>query len=721
MEQKQETHSGLQQGAQDEIDLTHLINVISRAFLRICVITTLIAIIAAIFIADLPPIYKASTVLQLQIQQAKPIAIQGVLQNDINNKDYFQTQIEILRSDLITEKVINELNLSHYPYYTQNKPLSKFAEIVANIKNKLSPAATSVQVINPQAFIAQIKSAVKIGLIKNTPLLTISYEHYSAELAALIANTYADVYIQHNRNFRVQQTITASLWLKEGVQALKDNLNLAESNLTDFLQQENLINDSGIDNFTATELQILTTKLNAIRSELISAQTLYRQINQAQNLDLLTSTSIKALSSHAVIVELRNDYTRVKNNIAELSKRYGPRHDRMIRANAQLSVVEDNAQKELQQLALGFKKSITLLEQNESAVIAALQAKKSEHRTLIRQKARYKELNRELTSSNELYNMFLMRLKETNLTNDLNLSTVTITDRAKTPRAPFKPKRALILVLVILLTLMLLVAHALLSALFFVNQDNVKNLAVPLLGSLPNFKAINKKFEQHSPQQLFQTNNVIFEATQSLRTSLQLSGVTKKQQVIMVTSSTVAEGKSTSAIYLAMALAQSHKVIILEADMRKPSVRKKMGIPNMQRGLVDILTKSGNLNSYIWHDQHSNLAVLSAGELTDSPSNLLISKRFSSCLAILRSQYDYIIIDSPPSLLVSDALIIGQHSDFNILVTRSNKSKMSELNGTIELLAKHGVSTNGIILNQEPLKNDKRYQYYYKREAALAS
>jgi len=152
VEQKAEAHSGLQQGGQDEIDLSHLINIIRRAFLRICVITTLVAIIAALFIADLPPIYKASTVLQLQIQQTKPIAIQGVLQNDINNKDYFQTQIEILRSDLITEKVIQQLQLSQYPYYSQHKPRTQFAEILTNLKTRLSLSTTSVQVIDPQAF-----------------------------------------------------------------------------------------------------------------------------------------------------------------------------------------------------------------------------------------------------------------------------------------------------------------------------------------------------------------------------------------------------------------------------------------------------------------------------------------------------------------------------------------------------------------------------------------
>jgi len=724
VEQKYETHNGFQQGGQDEIDLTHLFNIIRRSLLRICVLTTLIAIIAAIFITDLPPIYKASTVLQLQVQQTKPIAIQGVLQNDVNNKDYFQTQIEILRSDLITEKVITKLNLSQHPYYTQRKINSQLNRVINDIINVISPAKlTEPTVINPQVLIGQIKAAVNVSLIKNTQLLTISYEHNSPVLAALIANTYADVYIQHNRDFRIQQTVNASLWLKEGVQALKDNLNLAERNLTTFLQQENLIDDSGVDNFTAKELQNLTAKLNNIRSELISAQTLYKQISEAQNLDLLTSTSIKAFSNQSVLIKLRHDYTQAKNNKEELSKRYGPYHDKMIKANTQLSVAKDNAQNALQQVALGFKKNITLLEQNEAAIIAALEVKKTEHRTQIKQKARYKELNRELASSNELYNMFLMRLKETNLTNDLNLSTATITDKAKIPLSPFKPKRALILVLVILLTLMLLVAHALIHAVFFVNQDNVTNLQAPLLGSLPDFKAINKKFKQQSPQQLFLTNKMIFEAVQSLRTSIQLSAKTKKQQVIMVTSNSVGEGKSTSAIYLAMALAQTHKTIIVEADMRKPSVRRKMGIPDRQRGLVDILTKSGNLNSYIWHDQQTNLSIISAGELTDSPSNLLSSTRFTSCLKILRSQYEYIVIDTPPSQIVSDALIVGQQSDFNILITRTNNSKIGELNSTIELLKKHNISTDGIILNQESLKNDKRYQYQYQyqKEAAQAS
>ena len=725
MEQKTPTHNGFHTENQDEIDLALLFNIIRRAFLPICVITTIIAVVAAIFISDLPPIYKSSTVLQLQVQQTKPIAIQGILQNDSNNKDYFQTQIEILRSDIITEKVITKLNLSQHPYYTTAKPITPLQQHVNTLldfiwsqENSEAPTA-----INPQYFINQIKSATNIALIKNTQLLTISHEHNSPELAALIANTYADIYIQHNRDFRVEQTLNASLWLKEGVQALKDNLNLAERNLTTFLQQENLIDDSGVDNFTTEELQNLTTKLNNLRSELISARTIYKQINQAHDLDLLTSTSIKALSDQSVLIKLRHDYTQAKNHIAQLSERYGPKHDKMILAHAQLNIAEDNAHKALEQLALRFKKNITLLEQNEAAIVAALQSKKIEHRKQINQKARYKELNRELASSSELYNMFLMRLKETNLTNDLNLSTATITDVAKVPLSPFKPKRALILVLVILLTLMLLVASALIHAMFFVNQDNVAQLRVPLLGSLPDLKAVNKKFKQLSPQQLFLSDRIIFEAAQTLRTSLQLSAQGKKQQVIMVTSNAVGEGKSTSAIYLAMALAQAHKTIIIEADLRKPSVRRKMGLVNKQRGLVDILTKSGNFNSYICHDQQTKVDIIPAGELTDSPSNLLSSRRFASCLTILRAQYEYIIIDTPPSQIVSDALIVGQLSDYNILITRKNSSKIGELNNTIAMLNKHNVKTDGIILNQESLTNDKRYQYQYlyQKEVAQAS
>ena len=191
----------------------------------------------------------------------------------------------------------------------------------------------------------------------------------------------------------------------------------------------------------------------------------------------------------------------------------------------------------------------------------------------------------------------------------------------------------------------------------------------------------------------------------------------------MVTSNAVGEGKSTSAIYLAMALAQAHKTIIIEADLRKPSVRQKMGLVNKQRGLVDILTKSGNFNSYICHDQQTKVDIIPAGELTDSPSNLLSSRRFASCLTILRAQYEYIIIDTPPSQIVSDALIVGQLSDYNILITRKNSSKIGELNNTIAMLNKHNVKTDGIILNQESLTNDKRYQYQYlyQKEVAQAS
>ena len=628
----------------NEIDLKHLINIIRRTLPRIITITIIVAIVAVIVSVKLPPIYRATAVLKLQTEQALPVSIKGVLEHNINSKNYFQTQIEILRSDLITGKVIHQLELMQHPYYTQPPQPSLLFQTAAWLPEwgllQQFKQATTLPVkpkLSLQPFTRQIKAAVSINPIKNTQLINISYEHRQPELAAEIANAYVQAYIQHIRDFRIQQTINASSWLEDGVLILKDNLNQAEQALADFLQQENLNYDSEVAHLTSNELNNLTHKLNQIRAALLTQS---------------------------------------------------------------------------------FKKNLALIKQNEQAVLTELEQKKAEYRSIIRQKTRYKALSREVASSSELYNMFLMRLKETNLTNELNPSTANQTSIAKPPLETFKPKRTLILLFVILLALIGLVLHALFRSFWLVNQDNISQLQPQLLGSIPNLKAADKQFRQLSPQQLFQANNMIREAAQSLATTLQLSMPTHKQQIIVLTSAGVAEGKSTVAMFLAMALAQNSKALLIEADLRKPSIAKKMGIPTTRAGLTDILRNGGRLSDSIWYDSVSQLAVMPAKEVKDNPLNLLNSKRFQSCLTIFKSQYDYIVIDSPPSQLVSDTFIIAQAADINILVTRANVSKRHELDDTIAELSKHSINVNGIILNNVALQDDKKYHYQYQRKAA---
>jgi succinoglycan biosynthesis transport protein ExoP len=675
--QKYDSNAIPQQGSRNEINLKHLYNIIRRSLLRISLLTVLTALFAAIFIAQLPDTYKATAVVQLQAdavplqtEQLSLTSVNDVLQNEVNiavnRNDYYQTQIEILRSDQLTEKVIAQLKLRQHPYYTQPAQANLFIRGLNNLMRELNslpdwPLLIQLkQALHPyiqqpnippeaQAFNAQIKSAVNINPVEKTQLINISYEHRNPELAARIANAYANVYIQHDRDFRVQQTINAFQWLEDGVQILKDNLNKAEQNLADFLQQDNLIDDSDAEQFTANELKKLTTKLNLIRNKKIIAEAQHQQASQTQNVS----------------------------------------------------------------------KDLSLIKKNELAIMAVLAQKKAEYRELVEHKTRYHRLRQALTSSRELYDIFLSQLKESRLkknsiTHVIDQSATTLASTATPPQSPFKPKRILIFVLVVLLTIITLILHAVLRAFYRVNQDNIIRLQPTLLGTLPNLKSAEKRFKQLSPQQLFQSNKTVCAAAQRLRTSLQMSTLGQKQQVIVITSAATGEGKSTAAIYLAMALAQSTKTIIIDADIRKPSIGKKMGIPKAHTGLFDILTEGGSLIDSIWYDEQTKLSVMPVGERPDNSLNLFSSKRFKSCLTILKSQYDYIIIDSPHSQSVSDTFVIGQSADVIIVVTRSNHSKKNEIDHSIALLARHNIKVNGIILNNVSPLDDKRYHNHKK-------
>lgn len=322
-------------------------------------------------------------------------------------------------------------------------------------------------------------------------------------------------------------------------------------------------------------------------------------------------------------------------------------------------------------------------------------------------------LTSELQTSTELYELVMQQQEETEQNNYAPLAAI-LTEQAKTPLTADDHNRLDILMITVLITIILLLLQAFLRSLTLVDQDTITQIHAPLLGTLPDIRSAEKNFNRLSPQEIYFSNRIINDAAQSLGIALQLKESTPNKQVIVTTSASAGEGKSTSAIYLAMSLARSKKVILIEADMRKPSIGRKLGIPQSHNGLAGLLLSGGRLADCIWRDKQTGLDIMPASDIPQSPLNLLTSERFKSCLTILKSHYDHIIIDSPPSQPVSDTLIIGQLSDFNILVTRSNYSKKNELTETIAMLSKHNINVDGIILNRIALQDDKYYQYKKK-------
>ncbi len=575
------------------LDLKRLIIIMRRSYLRISVLTLIVAGITAFYLYTRPPIYRATAVLQVP-------------------KIHLQTQVEILRADRITENVITELKLSAVsdaPAHSSSEQRISLTDIGQQLNHWFSTLynylSEQLQIIslgtrsdrpqNSQAensaarhqeYVTEFKSRLNVYSVKDTRLINVSYAHHQPEMAAIIANTYAIEYIKLSQKFQRQQQLNSSLyqddsvWLDEGASRLSNKISQAERELSDFLQQDHLTEN---DEATSKELQRLTHKLQ-------------------------TSTEL-----YELVKQQQEEQTGKSENV------------------------------------------------QQSAIL---------------------------------------------------------TEQAKPPLSADNLKRLAIFIAIILLTIILLLLQAFLRSLYLVDRENITRLKAPLLGTLPDIKAAEKNFNHLSPQEIFSSNRLINDAAQSLGIALQLKGSDQKKQVIVITSASAGEGKSTSAIYLAMSLASNKKVILIEADMRKPSVGRRLGIPQSHNGLASLLLSGGRLADCIWQDKETGLDIMPAGDIPQSPLNLLTSERFKSCLTILKSHYDHIIIDSPPSQPVSDTLVIGQLSDFNIVITRSNYSKKQELAETITMLSKHNINVDGIILNRIALQDDKHYQYQYRKKAS---
>jgi succinoglycan biosynthesis transport protein ExoP len=324
----------------------------------------------------------------------------------------------------------------------------------------------------------------------------------------------------------------------------------------------------------------------------------------------------------------------------------------------------------------------------------------------------FKSLQREVQTNRNLYDTFFTRIKQANDSLELQTANARIVDSAVTPSSPFKPRKALLVSLALVLSLMFgaLLAFMLdyLDSTFKGAEDVEDKLGVSMLGMVPLVK--QKKKEAAGLLFLDDNQKNYAEAMRTVRTSVVLSGIDKPHRTIMVTSSVPSEGKSTSAINLAVAIGQMERVLLIDADMRKPTIAKVLNLPPNSPGLSNLVAGTATLDDCILHMEDANIDVLTSGLIPPNPSELLSSHKFAELLRKFAQEYDRVIIDSPPTLLVSDALLMSKVVDAVVYVIRSDITTHQTVRTGVNRLLAVKAPIIGVILNKVNMK--KAAQYY---------
>lgn len=708
----------------DEIDLLQLWQTIWRRKWSILALVMVVMMVAVLVVLSLTPIFRAGSTLLIEQKAAKVLSIEQVYGLEGNSSEYLQTQFELLKSRALAERVVRELNLTTHPEFDprqQPEPLIDIRGLLANFSlNKALPVTLPEDLeegVDPAE--AQIFSEVTEAFMKRisivpqgkSQLVRVEVEMADARMAAKAANALANGFIETQLEANMGMTMTATNWMNSRLSELRGTLKVAEDKLQAYREQENLIDLDGVSTISAGELKATSERMVDARRQRAEAESLYRQVQGSRDWEKLAS--LPAVLGDPLIQQFRANQAKAQAKVDELSKRYGARHPAMEAAQTELAAASASLRGQVEQVVAGIERNYQLATANESSLRASVDSNKAQIQDISRKEFKLRELQREVETNRALYDTFLSRLKETSATSDMESASARVVDRAVVPDEPVKPKKGLIVAIAGLLALFIGIGLTLLLEALnntFKSTEQVETkLNLPVMGILPLIKDKERSEVAH----LFggNQNRAFSESIRTIRTSVVLAGMSDQRKILVVTSSVPSEGKSTVSANLAIAMGQMERVLLIDADMRRPTLAKNFNFPVGTPGLANLIAGTAQLEDCIKHE--NGIDMLSAGTVPPNPLELLSSERFARLLSELRERYDRLVIDSAPTQAVSDAMILGQHASALLYVIKAESTAIPLAQKGVGQLLQNNAPVTGVVLNQVDIQKAQKEGYSY--------
>jgi capsular exopolysaccharide synthesis family protein len=681
------------------LDLRHYVHLLRKRW-RI-ILTTLIlgSAVSFVYTARQSKIYEATC--SLVIESTAPQVLEGVrdvIEMAASSREFYQTQYRIIRSHENTQKVLDRVGPPQSPKdKTGNVPPTR------------------------QDQIERLLKQVKVVGVRDSRIANIVVTDEDPERAASIANAFADGYIDGNLDYKLQGARSASTWLGEQAVDLRKQLESSELALYTFKKAHNLL-DVGLDDrqgMTRQNLQTLNGRLADIKSKRIEAESIRKLIVAAKN-DLSEKESLPEIRDNPVVTKLRENYLELLQMKADLNARYGEKHPKVLNIEEQIQATRRDYNKELDGVLKAFDKRYQALLDTESELTKWMRQEKAEALDLAKLEVEYRPMARDAENNVKVFGQVTQRHKEIDLTGLLRVNNVRILDRATPSKRPVSPSLSLNITFGVSLGLIL----GFVLAFAFEMLDNTVRtpeaaealIGAPMLGLLPLLTENKQRVAAEAPQRdltVFREPTCLAaEACRSIRTNLRFLSAQKEVQLLAVTSPGPRDGKTTTAISLAITMAQAgSRVLLLDADMRRPRIHKSFGITS-EKGVSNAIMGDSKLKDLVVHSEIPNLDVLPCGPIPPNPAELLHTDRFRELLAELRNTYDKVVLDAPPTGPVTDPAIIGSLTDGVVLVLRAGHTTRDAAMQARRHLTDAGARILGLVVNQTDRKGG-RYGYGY--------
>lgn len=696
---------------------------------RWAVLTCLLIVFSTVAIGTLKqtPIYEGKVLTEINQEPPNVLNFREILQIDTRDIDsYRETQYKVLQSRTLAERVVRDLKLYQYPEFYRRRALLGLVERDPDqIPSASDPGPPDSSSDAYRNSVKHFLDTLSVSPVRRSNLVEVAFYSEDAALAARVANQLAADYIDQNLQVKWDETIKASEWLQGQLVGLKGKLEKSEDTLQAYAQANSILFVEEKKNLVNERLAQLQEQYTKTQAERFQKEALYGLVQAGKVQDLPGFLSNRLIQDLAVrLAELERDYSQLTATVK-------PDYPKAVALEKQIDTLQASLDRQKKALAQNIVDEYRSALANEKFLAQALEQQKKEVNGIAEKSIQYNILKREVDTSKQLYDGLLQRLKEAQVSAGLKASNIRIVDAAEIPKGPVKPRVLLNLALGVMLGLGLGVGLAFFQEYLddtLKTPDEVETLVrLPALGVIPLFspdgtsKASEDKLISiaHRPQEArplgIQTAPAVLEAFRSLRTSILLSA-NPVPKIILITSALPGEGKTTMTVNLAAMLASlGSRVVIVDCDMRRPACHRAAGVPN-EPGFVQCLTGRVELRDAILPVPGvANLSVIPCGPIPPNPAELLSSLFAAELLGRLRGEFEYVILDSPPLLSVSDARILSTVSDAVALVVRAYETSYEVVRRARSLLYDAGARILGVALNDVDLrKGGYGYGDYYR-------
>ena len=685
------------------------------------ILSFMLAVVTFVSIATfrMQPVYVANAKIEIDRENTNVLPFPGADSYDymMDLDNYIETQARILTSETLALQTIRNSGLAGSPELSNGGAPSE-AIATGSLANQKRP---------PE--IAAFLGSLSVKRIPNTRLMEVTYESTDPVQAARILNAHLESYKAQNMQGHYEATTEATTWLQGQLADLKRKVEKSENDRINYERQNQIWGVDDKQNMTTQRLLDLNKELTDAESETLKKRALY-EFAESGALD-----AVPQIRDNPVLQDMQKRRADLSLLYTDGLNQYGPNFPKVQRLQAQIKEMDDQIAKERKGITVQLRSDYDEAKARQDLLTQRLDEQKAETNAMSEKMVQYNILKREAEANKTMYEGLLTKLREAGISASLKSSNIRVIDPAMIPSSPARPARTRNIALAFLVGLVGGVGLALLREYLdntVKTPDDVETLArLPSLAVVPAFgdsasmggktgllKGVSSNghekrsglVAQHSPK------SQVSEAFRSLRTALLLSQPDQPPQVILVTSALPREGKTTAAANLAVTLAQlGDKTVLVDADLRKPGIGRMLNLASGKyAGLSSYLAGVSSLDLVsVPHPSIPNLAAIPTGPLPPNPADLLSSHRLADAIAELRTKFKFVVIDSPPVMAATDAVILSVQVDGVLLVVRSGETPKAAFTRTCDLLVSVKSRLLGVVLNAVDA-NAPDYYYSYR-------